>query len=321
MKAIQVTQTGGPEVLDYVDLPDPLPGPGQVLVDVQSIGVNFMDVYNRSGLYPVNLPLVPGGEAAGIVAKVGSGVEEFQVGDLVASASIPESYAEKAVAPADRLVRVPNGVDPQVAAAAMLQGLTAHYLCHSTYPLKPGETALVHAGAGGVGLLLIQMAKMLGATVITTVSTDEKAALAKEAGADHTILYTKQDFAEEVLRITNGEGVPVVYDAVGVTTFDKSLECLRPTGYMVLYGQSSGAVPPISPFTLQRKSLFLTRPGLGHYTATREELLTRTKSIFDWLADGSLKLLIHGTFPLHDAAEAHRQLEGRQTAGKLLLAP
>ncbi|MBI4339072.1 MAG: quinone oxidoreductase [Chloroflexi bacterium] len=321
MKAIQITQTGGPEVLRYVDLPDPQPGPGQVVVDLQAIGVNFMDIYNRSGLYRVNLPLVPGGEGAGVVSQVGPGVTDVKVGDLVAYSSVNASYAEKVAAPADRLVKVPPGVDPRVASAAMLQGMTAHYLANDTYPLKRGETCLIHAGAGGVGLLLIQMAKMRGATVITTVSTQDKARLAREAGADHTILYTQQDFAAEVRRITGGAGLPVVYDSVGATTFEKSLECLAPRGYMVLFGQSSGPVQPVSPFTLQAKSLFLTRPGLGHYTATRAELLRRAGDVFDWIAQGKLKLTIQATFPLRDAAEAHRQMEDRATVGKLLLTP
>lgn len=321
MKAVQMNQTGGPDVLKYVDVPDPKPGPGQVVIDLRAIGVNFMDIYSRSGLYPVNLPLILGGEGAGIVSQAGSGVTDVKVGDMVAYSNVNASYAEKVVAPADRLVKVPAGVDPKTASAAMLQGMTAHYLVHDTYPLKRGETCLIQAGAGGVGLLLIQMAKMRGATVITCVSTQDKARLAKEAGADHVIIYTQQDFAAEVKRITGGAGLPVVYDSVGKTTFDKSLECLAPRGYMVLFGQSSGPVPPVSPFTLQAKSLFLTRPGLGHYTATRQEYLRRATDVFNWIAQGKLKLTIHATFPLKDAAEAHRQMENRATAGKLLLVP
>ncbi|MDO8751868.1 MAG: quinone oxidoreductase [Dehalococcoidia bacterium] len=321
MKAVQISKTGGPEVLKYVDVPDPRPGPGQALVEIKAVGVNYTEVYTRSGLYPPALPVIPGGEAAGVVAQVGSGVTEVAVGDLVAYTGGSQSYAEKAVVPAWRLVKLPRGLDAEAGAAVMLQGMTAHYLCHSTYPLKPGHTALVHAAAGGVGLLLTQMAKSLGATVIGTVSTEAKAKLAREAGADHVINYSSQDFEQEVKRITGGAGVQVVYDAVGATTFDKSIACLVRRGYMVLYGQASGPVPPVPPSVLNAKSLFLTRPSLVDHTATREELLQRAGDVLGWVKSGKLKLHIHGKFALKDASEAHRQLEGRFTTGKLLLIP
>lgn len=321
MKAVQISKTGGPEVLEYVDVPDPEPGNGQALVDIQAIGVNYTDVYTRSGLNPPSLPTIPGVEGAGVVSKVGAGVTEVKVGDLVAYSSVGKSYAEKVVAPSWRLVKLPRGLDAEAGAAAMLQGMTAHYLCHSTYPLKPGDTALVHAAAGGVGLLLTQMAKSLGARVIATVSTDAKAQLARQAGADHVIIYTREDFEEGVKKVTGGVGVEVVYDAVGKSTFDKSVACLKPRGYMVLYGQASGPVPPVPVAVLNRKSLFLTRPGLGDYTPTREELLQRAGDVLGWVKSGKLKLHIHGKYALRDAAEAHRQLEQRQTTGKLLLIP
>ena len=322
MKAIQVSKAGGPEVLEYTDAADPSLGPGQALVELQAIGVNYTDVYTRSGMNPATLPVVPGLEGAGVVAAVGEGVTEVAPGDLVAYASVPRSYAEKVIAQSWRLVKLPDGLDAEAGAAAMLQGMTAHYLCHSAYPLKPGDTLLVHAGAGGTGLLLIQMAKSLGARVITTVSTEAKAQLAREAGADHTILYTKQDFEEEVKRITDGTGAQVVYESVGQATFDKSLACLGRRGYIVSFGNPSGPVPPLDTAILGRLgSLFLTRPSLMDYTATREELLQRANDILGWIKSGKLKLRIHDRFPLKDAAEAHRQLEGRLTTGKLLLIP
>ena len=320
MKVVQISQTGGPEVLKYVDVPDPSPGAGQALIDVTAIGMNYTDVYTRSGLNAPALPAIPGVEAAGVVSQVGEGVSEVAVGDLVAYTGVGASYAEKVVAPSWRLVKLPEGVDAETGAATMLQGMTAYYLCHSTYPLKPGDTALVHAAAGGVGLLLTQMAKSLGAQVIATVSTEAKAQLAREAGADHTIIYTEQDFEEEVKRITGG-GVQVVYDSVGLTTFDKSIACLVPRGYMVLYGQASGPVPPVPVSMLNNGSLFLTRPGLGDHTATREELLQQAGNVLEEVRSGRLKLHMHGKFALRDAAEAHRQLEGRLTTGKLLLIP
>ncbi|MBI2170753.1 MAG: quinone oxidoreductase [Chloroflexi bacterium] len=321
MKAIQITQTGGPEVLKYVDLPDPKPGPGQALIDVKAIGVNFMDIYNRSGLYRTNVPMILGGEGAGTVSQIGSGVTDIKAGDRVAWASGGSSYAEKVVNQAERLVKLPQGVNFELGATAMLQGMTAHYLSHDTYPLKKGDMCLIHAAAGGVGQSLVQLAKLCGATVIATVSTQDKATLVKGLGADHVILYSQQDFAEEVKRITGGQGVEVVYDSVGATTFDKGLEILKPRGYMVLYGQSSGLPNPVSPATLQAKSLFMTRPGLGHYTATREDLVRRATAVFNLIAQGKLKMQIFGTYPLKDAAEAHRRLENRETTGKLLLVP
>ena len=321
MKAIQITQFGGPEVLKYTDVAYPSPGPGQALVDIKASGVNYMDVYARSGLNAPSLPAIPGGEGAGVVAQVGEDVTEVQVGDLVAYTGAGASYAEKVVVPSWRLVKLPEGLGVDSAAAVMLQGMTAHYLCYSTYPLKQGDTCLVHAAAGGVGLLLTQMAKSLGAMVIGTVSTADKAKFALDVGADHVINYVEEDFGEEVNKITGGEGVQVVYDAVGLTTFDKSLASLAPRGYMALYGQSSGSVPDISPAILGRKSLFLTRPSLGVYTSTREELLQRAGDVLEWVRSGKLNLRIHGKFPLSDAAEAHRQLEGRLTTGKLLLIP
>ncbi|HJO83397.1 MAG: quinone oxidoreductase [SAR202 cluster bacterium] len=321
MKAAQVTETGGPEVLRYVDVPDPVPGAGQALVDIQAIGVNYTDVYGRSGMNPPSLPWIPGVEGAGVVAQVGEGVTEVAVGDTVAYSGVGSSYAEKVVAPASSLVKMPDGVSADMGAAVMLQGMTAHYLCHATYPVKLGDTVLVHAAAGGVGLLLTQMVKSLGGAVIATVSTEEKAELARGAGADHVINYAESDFKADVNEITGGAGIQAVYDSVGKTTFDKGIACLEPTGYMVLYGQASGPVDPVPVSVLNAKSLFLTRPGLGHYTRTREELLSRAGDILDWVQSGQLDVRIHGTFPLSEAAEAHRQLEGRLTTGKLLLKP
>jgi len=322
MKAIRVHEFGGPEKLRYEEVPTPTPGAEEALVRIEAIGLNYIDTYHRTGLYKMPLPFTPGVEAAGVVAAVGSTVRDLQVGDRVAYTGVPGAYAEYAVVPAVRLVKLPEGVDAKTAAAALLQGMTAHYLTHTTYPLKPGDTILVHAAAGGVGLLLVQMAKQLGARVFGTVSTEAKAQLAKEAGADAVILYTEQDFEAEVKRLTNGQGVNVVYDSVGKTTFEKSLNVLRPRGYLVLFGQSSGPVPPFDPIVLSNKgSLFLTRPTLAHYTLTREELLQRAGDVLGWVKSGRLKLRIEQTFPLAEAAEAHRRLEGRQTTGKVLLIP
>ncbi len=322
MKCIQISQTGGPEVLSYVELDDPRPGPGQALVDVKAIGVNYTDVYTRSGLNPpASLPAIPGVEAAGVVSAIGEGVSEVAPGDTVAYSGVPSSYAEKVVAPASRLIRLPDGLDAEAGAAAMLQGMTAHYLCYATYPLKSGETALIHAGAGGVGLLMIQMASRIGARVITTVSTPAKVELVKEAGAEFVINYTERDFAKETMEITDGAGVEVVYDSVGKTTFDGSVSCLKQRGYMVLFGQASGPVPPVPVAVLNAKSLFLTRPGLVAYTQTREELEQRAGDVLGWVSSGDLRLRIHERFPLENAAEAHRQLESRITTGKLLLIP
>jgi NADPH:quinone reductase len=322
MKAIRVHTPGGPEALQYEEVPTPTPKAGEALVKIEAIGVNFIDIYIRSGLYKNPLPLTLGQEAAGVVEAVAPNVTEVQVGDRVAYSGTPGSYAAYAVVPAARLVKVPPDLDAKSAAAAMLQGMTAHYLANTTYPLKAGDAALVHAAAGGVGLLLVQMAKMRGARVFGTVSTDVKAKPAKEAGADETILYTQQDFEAEVKRLTDGRGVQVVYDSVAKTTFEKGLNTLAPRGYMVLYGQSSGPVPPFDLAQLGAKgSLFITRPSLAHYTLTREELLQRAGDVLGWIRAGQLKLTIDQTFPLQDAAEAHRRLEGRQSIGKLLLIP
>ena len=322
MKAIQMSEVGGPEVLQYVDVPRPQPGQGQALVEIKAAGVNYTDVYTRTGLaHPPELPTIPGVEAAGVVVELGPEVTEVAVGDRVVYSSGPRSYAEYAAIPAWRLMPIPEGISFEVACAAMLQGMTAHYLTHDTYPLKPGDTALIHAGAGGVGQLLIQMAKARGVMVISTVSTEEKAQLAREAGADHVINYASDDFEQEVMRITDGRGVNVAYDAVGVTTFDKSIDCLAVRGYMVAYGQSSGTPPPVPLAVLNRKSLFLTRPTLVSYTLTRDEIAMRSGKVFEGIKAGSLRMSIFKEFPLQEAAEAHRQLEGRQTTGKLLLLP
>ena len=322
MKAIRVNTTGGPDVLRLEDLPVPAPAQGQLLVRVEAVGVNFIEIYHRTGLYKVALPFTLGTEAAGTVEALGPGVASVKVGDRVASTNFIGAYAERALLPADRAIVLPNGVTTRQAAAGMLQGITAHYLVMSTYPLSKGDTCLVHAAAGGVGLLLCQIASKRGARVIGTVSTEEKAALAREAGASHVILYTKTDFAEEVKRITNGAGLQVVYDSVGRTTFLAGFACLAPRGMMVLFGQSSGAVEPFDPQLLaQRGSLFLTRPTIGHYIATREELVQRASDVLGWVADGALKVRIGAEFPLARAAEAHQALEGRQTVGKTLLIP
>jgi NADPH2:quinone reductase len=322
MKAIIVEQFGAAGALQYKDVETPQPKQGEALVKLGAVGLNFIDVYHRTGLYPLPLPFTPGSEGAGTVEAVGEGVSGVAVGDRVAYASSPGSYAEYACVAVDRLIKLPEGIDEQQAAAAMLQGMTAHYLVTSTYALKPGDTALVHAAAGGVGLLLIQMARHIGAKVIGTVSTEEKAALAKAAGADEIILYTEQDFEDETKRLTGGKGVQVVYDSVGKTTFLKSLKCLAPRGMLALFGQSSGPVEPLNPALLaQQGSVFLTRPSLFHYTAAREELEWRAGEVLRWVASGELHLRIEKTFPLAEAAEAHRQLEGRQTTGKVLLIP
>ena len=322
MKAVRVHKYGGPEVLTIDEVPVPEPKAGETRVKIEAIGVNYIDIYQRTGLYPLQTPFTLGTEGAGIVDAVGPNVTEVKKGERVGYASILGSYAEYTIVPASRLVPIPANIDARTAAALMLQGMTAHYLTHSTYPLKKGETALLHAAAGGVGLLLIQIAKQLGATVIGTVSTEAKAKLAKEMGADHLILYTQSDFLAEVKKLTDGRGVNVVYDSVGQTTFEKSLDCLRPGGYLVLFGQSSGPVPPFDPGKLAAKgSLFLTRPSLPHYTLERSELLQRANDVFNWTATGKLKVRIDKTFPLAEVAEAHRQLEGRKTTGKVILLP
>jgi NADPH2:quinone reductase len=322
MKAIQVTKHGGPEVLAVVDLPVPKPKANEVVVKVAAAGVNFIDIYFREGRYPAQPPFTLGQEAAGAISELGSEVKTWKAGDRVAYVGALGSFAEYTTVPADRLVRVPDGVTDQQAAAVMLQGMTAHYLVHSTYPLQKGETTLIHAAAGGMGLLLVQMAKMLGARVIGTTSTEEKARLAREAGADEVILYSQHDFEQETKRRTDGKGVHVVYDGVGKTTFEKGLNLLRPRGYMVLYGGASGAAPPIDPITLMQKgSLFLTRPTLLHYIAAREELEQRSSDVFRWILSDKLKLRIGQVYPFRDAAQAYRDLESRKSTGKLLLVP
>jgi len=322
MKVVVADPVGGPENLKYVDLPVPEPGDGEVLIKVEAIGVNYIDTYFRAGFYKVpESPVKLGNEAAGTVAKAGRGAH-WQVGQRVAYAMARGSYAEYASVPQQFLVELPAAVSFEHGAAIMLQGMTAHYLTHSTFPLKPGNTCLIHAAAGGAGLMLVQNAKIAGATVIGTVSTEEKAQLAKDNGADHTILYIEQDFVAEVKRITNGKGVDVVYDSVGKTTFHKSLDCLRPRGLMASFGQSSGGVGDIDPLLLNQKgSLFLTRPSLGNYISDPAELKWRAADLFQWIAQGRLKLRIHQTYKLADAAQAHRDLEGRKTTGKLLLKP
>ena len=322
MKAIRVHSPGGPEALRYEDVPQPSPAAGDVLVKVEAAGVNYIDVYQRTGMYKVATPFTLGQEAAGVVTAVGPGVSDPKPGDRVAYTSILGAYADYAVVPADRVVVLPDGVTTRQAAAAMVQGMTAHYLACTTYPLKAGDTCLVHAAAGGVGLLLCQIASRRGARVIGTVSTREKAALARDAGARDVILYTEQDFEAEAKRLTNGLGLQVVYDSVGKTTFEKGLNCLARRGMMVLYGQSSGPVGSFDPQVLNQKgSLFLTRPTIAHYIATRAELVARAGEVLAWVKSGTLKLRIEHEFSLAEAAEAHRALEARKTTGKLLLIP
>jgi NADPH2:quinone reductase len=322
MRAIRVHENGGPEVLRVETVDDPIPGPGEALVRVEAAGVNFIEIYQRKGAYKIPLPWIPGEEGAGTVVSVGPGVTDLRPGDRVASHNLKGSYAELALANADRLIAIPDDVSTRDAAAVMLQGMTAHYLVTSVYALQPGDSCLVHAAAGGVGLLLCQMAKRRNAIVIGTVSTEEKAALAREAGADEVILYTRQDFVTEVQRITGGKLVQVVYDSVGATTFTKSLQCLARRGMMASFGQSSGMVPPIDPLELLRHgSLFLTRPTLAHYAAARDELVWRAGDVLGWLRDGSLKVRIDRAVPLAEASEAHRALEERRTTGKVLLVP
>ena len=322
MQAIQIQETGGPEVLRLVELPIPQPGPGQVLIRVEATGVNFLEIYFRKGVYKAALPFTPGSEAAGTVEELGPGVTGFSAGETVASTSVLGSYAEYALVPAAQLVKVPSPLTPEQAAAAMLQGMTAHYLTYSTFPLKADDTALVHAGAGGVGLLLTQIAVRLGARVITTVSTAAKAELSHEAGASDVILYSEQDFEAEVKRLTGGKGVDVVYDSVGKTTFEKSLNCLRPRGMLALFGGASGPVPPFDLIQLSSKgSLFITRPTLWHYLATRSELEWRAGDVLGWAAKGDLKLRTEHSYSLANAAEAQIDLENRKTTGKILLVP
>jgi NADPH2:quinone reductase len=322
MKAIQASQAGGPEVLKRADLPVPEPKPNEALVQIKAAGINFVDVYYREGRYPTKIPFVPGMEAAGVVTAVGSEVTNLKPGDRVAYSGVMGSYAEYAAVPGSVLVRIPDELDFNQAAAAMLQGMTAHYLSHSTYPLQHGETALIHAAGGGVGRLLVQMAKHLGARVIATAGSEEKARLAQQAGADECIVYTTEDFEAETKRLTDGKGVHVVYDGVGKATFEKDLNVLRLRGYLVLFGGSSGPVPPFDLIKLSHKgSLFITRPTLAHYTATREELEQRSSEVLEMIAKEKLELRIHATYPLEQAEQAHRDLEGRKTTGKLLLIP
>jgi NADPH2:quinone reductase len=322
MKAIQVARVGGPEVLTPVELPIPTPKPNEAVVQIKASGVNFIDVYFREGRYPTPLPFINGQEGAGVVMEIGSEVAALQPGDRVAYTSALGSYAEYAAVPASRLVKIPDALSFEHAAAAMLQGMTAHYLLRSSYPLQSGETALIHAAAGGVGLLLVQMAKKIGAHVIGTAGTEKKATIARDAGADECIVYTNTDFENETRRLTDGKGVNVVYDGVGKSTFDKDLNLLRPRGYLVLFGASSGAVPPFDLIKLSQKgSLYITRPTLAHYTATREELEWRANDVLQMIVAGDLKLRIHKVYPLAEAQQAHRDLEGRKTTGKLLLKP
>ena len=322
MKAIRVHEFGGPEMMRYEDVPVPQPGEGEARVKIEAAGLNFIDIYHRTGQYPANTPIIPGMEGAGVVDAIGPGVTVVKPGDRVAYAMQQGSYAEYAIVQAWKLVLVPQEVTLQQAAAVMLQGMTAHYLSHSTYPLSEKDTALVHAAAGGVGQLLVQLAKYRRARVIGTVSTQEKAELSRKAGADEVIIYTQADFETETKRMSGGKGVEVVYDSVGKTTFNKSLNCLRPRGCLVLYGQSSGAVESLDPQELNRKgSLFLTRPSLGHYVADREELLWRAGDLFNWIASGELDLRIDQTFPLSEAPDAHSYVEDRKTKGKVLLIP
>jgi len=319
MRAIQIKTTGGPEVMEVVDRPTPTPGAGQVLVKIEASGVNFIDTYLREGRYPAELPFIPGQEAAGTVAELGAGVSGFAVGDRVAWNGTRGTYADYACAPAAELLKIPDGISTLQAAAVLLQGLTAHYLSHDTYPISAGDIVLIHAGAGGVGLLLTQMAKRLGARVLTTVSTEEKAELSRKAGADKVVLYTTESFVDEVMRQTHGDGLPVVYDSVGKTTFEDSLKCLRPRGLLALYGASSGAVPAMDPIRLMTGSLYLTRPTLRDYVRRRSDLETRAGDVFGWVGRGELQVRIGATYRLEDAAQAHRDLAGRKTTGKVLL--
>jgi NADPH2:quinone reductase len=322
MRAIQVSALGGPEVLELHDIPAPEPAPNEAIVAIRACGVNFIDIYFREGRYPTPLPFIPGQEAAGVVTETGHDVAHVKVGDRVAYTGSNGSYAEFQAVPSNRLVKIPDAIDFHQAAAAMLQGMTAHYLSHNTFPLKAGDTALIHAAAGGVGLLLVQMAKTLGAHVIATAGTDDKCALAKTAGADEVINYSTHDFELETKRIMEGKGVHVVYDGVGKDTFDRDLNVLRPRGMLVLFGGASGAVPPFDPMRLsQRGSLFMTRPTLAHYIATHEELEQRASAVLGAIGRGELKLRIEHEYPLSEARVAHEELAARRTTGKLLLIP
>ncbi|MEX0766802.1 MAG: quinone oxidoreductase [bacterium] len=322
MNAVRIHQPGGPDALRYDEVPTPLPAEGEALVRLRAVGVNFIDIYHRSGQYSLSIPAIIGQEGAGVVDSVGSGATEVTPGDRVAFANVPGCYAEFATVPAWRCVKIPASLTFEQAAAAMLQGMTAHYLSHTTYPIRQGDTVLVHAAAGGVGALLVQMAKRRGAKVLGTVSSEEKAQVAREAGADVVINYIRTDFVPEVKRLTDGQGLPVVYDSVGRDTFDRSLDCLALRGMLVLFGQASGRVPPLDPQVLNAKgSVFLTRPSLHHYTHTREELLSHAEEVLQWIGDGTIRLRIDQSFPLSRAAEAHAYLQSRQALGKILLIP
>jgi NADPH2:quinone reductase len=322
MKGIQINRYGGPEVLEYREVSDPKPGAGELLIKLEAIGVNFIDVYHRTGLYPIALPFIPGAEGAGIVEAAGADVQAFRTGDRVGYAMNLGSYAEKVVVPQQKLLKLPEEISSKEAAAILLQGMTVHYLSRSTYTIKSGDFVLIHAAAGGVGLMLVQAAKHFGAFVIGTVSTVEKSKIAKDAGADEIILYTEKDFLEETKRITGGRGVAVVYDSVGKTTFEKSLDCLQPRGLLVSFGQCSGPIGPFNPAILATKgSLFLTRPSLAHYIANRDELNWRSQELFAWVRERIVRIRIDSTYPLANAAEAHRRLESRASTGKILLLP
>ena len=321
MKAIQITEYGGPEVMKYSEVSDPVAAQGEALVKIEAVGVNFTDIYSRAGINPPGLPWIVGVEGAGVITAVGAGVDSIKVGDNVAYSGVFGSYAEMASVPASKLIKLPDGLDARSGAAVMLQGMTAHYLCHSTYAVQPGDKVLIHAGAGGVGLLLTQMVKKLGGYVFSTVSTEEKAQLSRDAGSDQVILYGEQDFSEEIKKATDGKGLQAVYDAVGETTFEKSISCLGRRGHMVLYGQASGPPPLIDPRRLGNGSLFLTRPGLADYTSTRDELEQRAGDVLNWVKSGDLKLRVEHVFPLSEAPEAHSQLASRATTGKILLIP
>lgn len=321
MQAIRIERYGGPEVMRLWEVDLPEPGERDVRIRVEATGVNFIDIYHRTGLYAMELPFTPGVEGAGEIEAVGAEVKDFAPGDRVGWTMHPGGYAEYAVVPARKLIPLPHGISPMQAAAILLQGMTVHYLTHGTYNVKANDRVLIHAAAGGVGRLLVQTCKHFGAFVIATVSTPEKAEIAREAGANEVIDYSKKDFAEEVKRITKNEGVHVVYDSVGKATYEKSLECLRPRGLLALFGQSSGPVPPVSPSLLARASLFMTRPSLAHYTATREELLERAGEVFQWVQTGSMKIRMDQTFPLAEAQQAHERLESRASTGKILLLP
>jgi len=322
MKAIVVHEAGGPEKLVIENVPDPEPGPGELLVDVAAAGLNFIDTYHRGGLYPLEFPFTPGLEGAGEVVSAGSDVEGFSAGDRVGWVNVLGTYAGKHVVPAERVVPIPDDVADDVAAAVLLQGITAHYLASDTFPLKPGDKCLVHAGAGGVGLLLTQIAHMRGARVITTVGTEEKATLSRDAGADEVIVYSEVDFADAVESSVGPHALDVVYDGVGAATFEKSIDLLRPRGLMVTFGNASGPVPEIAPLLLAEKgSIFLTRPTMAHYIQTREELLGRSGDLFGWIRSGDLQVRIGAEYPLERAADAHRSLEARQTTGKVILRP